>query len=61
VYGYTDADFANDINSRKSTSSFVFMLAGAVISWRSKQQDIVAKSSCEAEYVAIDAAASEAI
>ena len=61
VYGYTDADFINDINTRKSTSGFVFMLAGAAISWRLKQQDIMAKSSYKAEYVAVNAAASKAI
>jgi len=61
AYGYSDSDFAGDLDSRKSTSGYVFMLAGAAISWRSKQQDIVAKSSCEAEYIALDAAASEAV
>lgn len=61
VYGYSDSDFAGDLDSRKSTSGYVFMLAGAAISWRSKQQDIIAKSSCEAEYIALDAAASEAV
>lgn len=61
VYGYTDSDFASDPDTRKSTSGFVFMLAGAAVSWRSKQQEIVTKSSCEAEYVAVDSAASEAV
>ena len=61
VYGYTDADFANDIDTRKSTSGFIFMLAGAAISWRLKQQDIMAKSSYKAEYVAVDAIAFKAI
>ena len=37
------------------------MLIGAAILWCSKQQDIVAKLSCETEYVTIDAAVSEAV
>jgi hypothetical protein len=61
VYGYSDSDFANDVETRKSISGYVFILANGAVSWRSKQQDIVTKSSCEAEYVALDSAASEAI
>ena len=33
LQGYVDADFAGDIDSRKSTTVFVFILGGTVISW----------------------------
>ena len=35
VVGYSDADFAGCVDSRKSTSSYIFMLAGGAVSWRS--------------------------
>lgn len=39
--------------SRKSIGGFVFFLAGGAISWRSKQQSLVAQSSVEAELIAL--------
>ena len=59
--GYSDADWAGDINDRKSTSGYVFMLSGSAISWRSKKQTSVALSTAEAEYIALSSAAQEAI
>jgi hypothetical protein len=59
--GYSDADWAGDTESRRSTTGFVFTLAGAAISWNSKRQPTVALSSTEAEYMAGCAAAQEAI
>ena len=48
--GYSDANFARDIDTRRFTSGFTFMLAGAPISWQSHAQATVALSSTEAEY-----------
>ena len=59
--GYSDADWAGDRKDRKSTSGYIFMLSGSPISWRSKKQTCVALSTAEAEYVALSAAAQEAI
>ena len=59
--GYCDADHAGDIDGRKSTTGYVFMLNGAPISWRSKLQATVALSSTEAEYMALTEATNEAI
>lgn len=50
--GYTDADMAGDIDSRKSTSGFLMRLARGAISWQSKLQKCVALSTTEAEYIA---------
>ena len=58
---YTDADFAGLIDGRKSTSSYVFILASRVISHSSKQQPTVTLSTCEAEYIAITEAGKEAV
>lgn len=61
IIGYCDADWAGDINDRKSTSGYAFTLAGAPISWRSKKQSCVALSTAEAEYIALASAAQEAV
>ncbi|RVW71082.1 Retrovirus-related Pol polyprotein from transposon TNT 1-94 [Vitis vinifera] len=49
LQGYVDADFAGDIDSRKSTTEFVFTLGGTAISWTSNLQKIVTLSTTEAE------------
>ncbi|KAL0427170.1 UNVERIFIED_CONTAM: Retrovirus-related Pol polyprotein from transposon TNT 1-94 [Sesamum latifolium] len=47
-----DSNYANDRDSRRSTTSYVFTLCGACISWKSQLQNIVAISTTEAEYIA---------
>uniref|UniRef100_H3HAK5 Reverse transcriptase Ty1/copia-type domain-containing protein n=1 Tax=Phytophthora ramorum TaxID=164328 RepID=H3HAK5_PHYRM len=59
--GYSDADWAGDIESRRSTSGYAFMMNGGCISWRSKKQRTVALSSTEAEYMALSEATQEAV
>ena len=53
VIGYSDSDFAGDVEDRKSTSGQVFFLGGLPITWNSLKQKVVALSLCEAEYIAI--------
>ena len=60
IYGYADADFATDLDSRKSTTGWLFMYNGGAISWRSCQQSVTALSTSEAEYMALSDAAKEA-
>ena len=60
IFGYADADFASDVDSRKSTTGWVFMFNGGAISWRSHQQSITALSTSEAEYMSLSDAAKEA-
>ena len=52
---------AGDVSSRKSRSGYVFMLGGAIVSWMSKKQPVVALSSTESEYIALSYAAQETI
>ena len=52
LQSYVDVDFAGDIDSRKSTTGFVFTLSGTTVSWASNLQKIVTLSITEAEYVA---------
>lgn len=58
---FTDADYAGDLNTAKSTTGYVFYFANGPISWKSKLQTIIAQSTTEAEYIAINACAKEAI
>ena len=60
LIGYSNFDWAGDHVDRKSTSGFIFMLNGGPISYASKKQAIVALSSTEAEYVALNLAVREA-
>lgn len=50
---YADADFAGDIDSRKSTSGVLVTFGGAPITWASKKQTVIALSTAEAEYIAL--------
>ena len=59
--GFSDSDWGGCKTTRKSTSGYVFMMAGAAISWRSRKQSVTASSSCEAEYVAACTATKEAV
>ncbi|KAL2252662.1 UNVERIFIED_CONTAM: Retrovirus-related Pol polyprotein from transposon TNT 1-94 [Sesamum indicum] len=56
-----DSNYANDRDSRKSTSSYIFTLCGSCISWKSQLQHIVALSTTEAEYIATTEAFKEAL
>jgi hypothetical protein len=52
LVGYADADWGMDLETRRSTTGFVFMMGGP-ISWQSRLQKVVALSSMEAEYYSL--------
>ena len=58
---YSDADWAGDLDDRKSTSGYLFKISGGAVSWRSKKQSSVALSTAEAEYIALASTAQEAV
>ena len=55
-FGYSDADWANDMDDRHSTIGNVFTMSGRAISWLSQKQATVALSTAEAEYIALGSA-----
>jgi hypothetical protein len=59
--GYTDADWAGDLSTHRSTTGYVFQIQGSTTSWCSKRQGCVARSTTEAEYIALSTASQEAI
>uniref|UniRef100_A0A3Q7JAQ1 Mitochondrial protein n=1 Tax=Solanum lycopersicum TaxID=4081 RepID=A0A3Q7JAQ1_SOLLC len=57
--GFSDSDWANDNNDRKSTSGFLIFLGPNLICWCTKKQPKVSRSSTEAEYRALSLLAAE--
>lgn len=58
VFGFSDASW-NELSGGRSRSGYVFVLAGGAVAWKSSKQNIVALSTCEAEYVALAEATRE--
>jgi hypothetical protein len=50
--GYTDADFARDQETRRSTTGYIFLYHGGFVVWASRRQKCISLSTTEAEYVA---------
>ena len=61
IVGYADADWAGNVLDRKSTTGFCTFVGGNLVTWKSKKQSVVARSSAEAEYRAMASAACELI
>ncbi|PNX78271.1 hypothetical protein L195_g034248 [Trifolium pratense] len=59
--GWCDSDYAGNLDDRKSTTGYVFMLGSSAISWSSKKQPIVTLSTTEAEYVSTAACACQGV
>jgi hypothetical protein len=59
--GYSDADWASNLNERKSTSGYTFLLGGRAITWCSKKQLCVALFTMKSKYVACFVAVQEAV
>lgn len=59
--GFCDADWASDVDERKSTTGYIFTMQGAAVSWGSRRQPTVALSSTEAEFMSLVSAMQEAM
>ncbi|GKA49062.1 retrovirus-related pol polyprotein from transposon TNT 1-94, partial [Tanacetum coccineum] len=60
IEGYSDANWISDIKDSRSTSGYVFTLEGDAISWKSSKQTVIAKSTMESEFIALDKCGEEA-
>ena len=58
--GYTNASWITSTKDNKSTSGWVFTLAGGAVSWASKKQTCITHSTMESEFIALAAAGKEA-
>jgi len=47
---YTDVDYAGSIVDRRSTIGYCMFLGGNLVTWRSKKQNVVARSSAKVEF-----------
>jgi hypothetical protein len=61
LIGYSDADWAGDLDDRHSTTGNLFLMEEGAVSWLSKKQATVSLSTAEAEYVALSKATQEAV
>lgn len=61
MVGFSDSDYAADIDTRRSTAGYLFMMSAGCVTWSSKRQPIVTMSTTEAEFVAACEACKEAI
>lgn len=60
IQGYADADWGGDLDTRRSTTGYIFKVYGGTIAWKSRRQPTVALSTTEAEYMASADAARQA-
>ena len=61
VIGYLDSDFVDCVDSCKSTSGYIFMIASGAISWRSVKQTLIATSTMEVEFLSCFEATSNGV
>ncbi|XP_070672142.1 uncharacterized mitochondrial protein AtMg00810-like [Malus domestica] len=61
IMGYADANWAGNSLAHKSTTGFCTFVGGNLVTWRSKKQSVIARSSAEAEYRAMASTTCELI
>ena len=61
LIGFSDADYAENIETRRSRTGYVFCLANGAITWSSKRQRLVTLSTTESQYVAASTSAREVV
>ena len=61
IVGYSDSDFAGDLDERRSLTGYVFQLCWSCVSWRATLQHTIALSTTEPEFMSLAETVKEAI
>lgn len=61
ITGYTDADYAECVLTRRSTTGFCFLTNETAVTWDSQRQSTVLVSTTESEYVALETGVKDAV
>ncbi|KAL7288350.1 hypothetical protein TKK_0017683 [Trichogramma kaykai] len=61
LVAFSDADYANDMDTRRSTSGYAMMMCGGCVVWASRRQACVSLSTTEAEFIAASEATKEIV
>ncbi|XP_040989961.1 secreted RxLR effector protein 161-like [Juglans microcarpa x Juglans regia] len=61
LMAYTDSNYAGDVDDRKITSSYVFLLNEGAVSWSSKKQPVATLSTTKIEFVAAASCACQGV
>ena len=61
LQAYSDADYASNLDDRRSTTGVILILNGGPVLWKSQRQKCVSLSTTESEYVAASAGAKEIV
>lgn len=61
LVGYSDADFASDVATRRSTTGYASCMTSGIVTWSYQRQKLVSMSTTESEYIAAATATREAI
>ena len=61
VLGFSDSNYAGCVDDKKSTYSYIFMMAEGVVSWKSVKETLLPSSTMETKFVACYETTSHAI
>jgi hypothetical protein len=61
LIAFTDSDYNGDLENRKSTSGYIFMLSSGALSWSSKKQPVIILLTTEAKFVAAASCACQVV
>ena len=57
--GFSDANWISDSDEMKSTSGYIFIIGGSVVSWKYTKKTCITRSIMEVEFIALEKASSE--